>query len=166
VVFRSSLLSRLGGTVLSFWPLILFAALVVVVVVSMLLLSGLLGERAPGRDSQDPYESGIPPSGSPQARHAVHFYLVAVFFLVFDLEAVFLFAWAVAASELGWKGYASAVLFTGVLLAALIYLWKDGGLDWGSSRRVREAGAGLLAVEAMGGQRTDEDFPVSGKGKG
>jgi NADH-quinone oxidoreductase subunit A len=119
----------------------------------MLLLSGLLGEKGPGRDTQDPYESGIPPSGSPQARHAVHFYLVAVFFLVFDLEAVFLFSWAVAARNLGWGGYISAVVFVGVLLAALVYLWRDGALDWASSQRARQAGAGLLAAEAMGGER-------------
>jgi NADH-quinone oxidoreductase subunit A len=63
-------------------------------------------------------------------RFSVRYFLTAMFFVVFDLEAVFLFAWAVAARDLGWTGYCEVLLFVGVLFAALIYLWKVGALDW------------------------------------
>jgi NADH-quinone oxidoreductase subunit A len=116
---------------LTLWPLAVFTTLAVGVVASMLLLSTLLGERIEGRERGEPYESGMPPTGSARTPYSAQFYLVAVFFLIFDLEAVFLFAWAVAAVELGWSGYVEAVVFIAVLLAALFYLWKEGALDWG-----------------------------------
>ena len=112
------------------WPLVLWAFLVLVVVSVMLGLSHVLGERHQERATGDPYESGIPPTGSTRQRLSVNFYLVAVFFVIFDLEGVFLFAWAVAFRELGWAGYLEVVVFVGVLLAALVYLWRCGALDW------------------------------------
>lgn len=112
------------------WPLVLWAFLVLVVVSAMLGLSHVLGERHQERATDDPYESGIPPTGSARQRLSVNFYLVAVFFVIFDLEVVFLFAWAVAFRELGWAGYLEVAVFVGVLLAALVYLWRCGALDW------------------------------------
>jgi NADH-quinone oxidoreductase subunit A len=67
----------------------------------------------------------------------VHFYLVAMFFVIFDLEAVFLYAWAVAVRELGWAGYAEAIVFIVVLLVGLAYLWRQGALDWGTTARMK-----------------------------
>ena len=121
---------------MSLWPLLLYSCLVLATVGAMLLLSWLLGERKEGRQDDGPYESGMPPTGSARTPYPAHFYLVALFFVIFDLEAVFLFAWAVAAPRLGWTGYVEAGIFIAVLLAALVYLWRDGGLEWGTPGRI------------------------------
>ena len=117
------------------WPLLLYSAAVLVLVAGMLGLSYVLGERHREKATGKPYESGIPPTGSARLRFDVKFYLIAMFFVVFDLEAAFLFAWAIAFRELGWLGYVEVVVFVGVLLVALIYLWRVGALDWGPDRR-------------------------------
>ena len=118
------------------WPLIVYAVLVVVVTGGM-LATYLLGQRHWQPSTGTPYESGIVSEGSARVRLSARFYLVAMFFVVFDLEAVFLFAWAVAAREAGWAGYWEVVIFIGVLLAALIYLWGVGALDWATERAER-----------------------------
>lgn len=115
------------------WPLIVYAALVILVTATM-LGSYVLGQRHWEPATGRPYESGIVSEGSARVRLSARFYLVAVFFVIFDLEAVFLFAWAVAAREVGWAGYWEAVIFIGVLMAALIYLWGVGALDWATER--------------------------------
>ena len=112
------------------WPLVAYFAFVVVLVAAILIVSYLLGQRHFEPATGEPYEGGIVSEGSARVRFSVNYYLVAMFFVVFDLEAVFLFAWAGAARELGWAGYLEVVLFVGVLVAALIYLWKVGALDW------------------------------------
>jgi NADH-quinone oxidoreductase subunit A len=116
------------------WPLALYFAAVIIVVVGMLGLSFVLGERHKEQATGEPYESGISPTGSARVRLSVKFYLVAVFFLIFDLEAAFIYAWAVALHEVGWTGYIEVLVFIGVLLVALIYLWRVGALDWTSAR--------------------------------
>lgn len=115
------------------WPLIVYTALVVLVIATM-LASFMLGQRHGDPATGKPYESGIVSEGSARVRLSARFYLVAVFFVVFDLEAVFLFAWAVAARDVGWAGYWEAVIFIGVLMAALVYLWGVGALDWATER--------------------------------
>jgi NADH-quinone oxidoreductase subunit A len=123
------------------WPLLLYFAAVLVLVAGMLGLSYVLGGRHREKATGKPYESGIPPTGSARLRFDVKFYLIAMFFVVFDLEAVFLFAWAIAFRDLGWLGYVEVAVFVGVLLVALIYLWRVGALDWSPSRRrFRDAG--------------------------
>jgi NADH-quinone oxidoreductase subunit A len=122
------------------WPLFCYAGLVVMVVAGILVLSWLLGQRHRGPGRNVPYESGIVPTGSARLRYGVHFYAVAIFFILFDVEAVFLYAWAVAARELGWAGYIEAVLFIVVLFAGLVYIWRAGGLDWSPRRRRRSGG--------------------------
>jgi NADH-quinone oxidoreductase subunit A len=112
------------------WPLVAYFAFVVVLVTVIIILSYLLGQRHFEPATGEPYEGGIVSEGSARVRFSVNYYLVAMFFVVFDLEAIFLFAWAGAARELGWAGYLEVVLFVGVLVAALIYLWKVGALDW------------------------------------
>ena len=112
------------------WPLVAYFAFVVVLVAVIIILSYLLGQRHFEPATGEPYEGGIVSEGSARVRFSVNYYLVAMFFVVFDLEAVFLFAWAGAARELGWAGYYEVLLFVGVLVAALIYLWKVGALDW------------------------------------
>ena len=115
------------------WPLIVYSALAVLVTAAM-LASYVLGQRHRDPGTGMPYESGIVSEGSARVRVSARFYLVAVFFVVFDLEAVFLFAWAVAAREVGWAGYWEVVIFIGVLMAALTYLWGVGALDWATER--------------------------------
>lgn len=117
------------------WPLVAYFAFVVVLVTVIIILSYLLGQRHFEPATGEPYEGGIVSEGSARVRFSVNYYLVAMFFVVFDLEAVFLFAWAGAARELGWAGYLEVVLFVGVLVAALIYLWKVGALDWAREPR-------------------------------
>jgi NADH-quinone oxidoreductase subunit A len=101
-----------------------------VLVSGMIGLSYILGERHHDRATGEPYESGIVSTGSARQRFSAKFYLIAMFFVIFDLEAVFIFAWAVAARELGWAGYIEVLVFIGVLVAALVYLWRQGALDW------------------------------------
>jgi NADH-quinone oxidoreductase subunit A len=98
-----------------------------------------LGERHKGKAREEPYESGIPPTGSARLRFDVKFYRVATYFVIFDVEAVFLFAWALSVRELGWPGYIEALVFVGILAVALVYLWRIGALDWGTSGRQSDA---------------------------
>ena len=112
------------------WPLLAYFVFVVVLVAAVLGVSYLLGQRHSEPATGEPYEGGIVSEGSARVRFSVRYYLVAVFFVVFDLEAVFLFAWAGAARELGWAGYWAILLFVGMLGAALIYIWRVGALDW------------------------------------
>jgi NADH-quinone oxidoreductase subunit A len=112
------------------WPLVVYFGLVMLLVAVMIGLSALLGERHTGRAAGDPYEAGILSTGGARLHLSVKFYLVAVFFVVFDVEAAFLFAWAVAVRELAWVGYVEALVFIGILVAALAYLWRAGALDW------------------------------------
>ena len=120
---------------MNLWPLVVYVAIVGMLVVAMLSLSFVLGQRHSDRATGSPYESGILSEGSARVRFSAKFYLVAMFFVIFDLEAVFLFAWAVAVREVGWTGYAEALLFITVLLATLAYLWRVGALDWGQGNR-------------------------------
>ena len=112
------------------WPLVAYFAFVVVLVAAILVISYLLGPRHSEPATGEPYEGGIVSEGSARARFSAGYYLMAMFFVIFDLESVFICAWAGAARELGWTGYWAIVLFTGMLFAPLIYLWKVGALDW------------------------------------
>jgi len=117
------------------WALFAYFALVILLVTSTLVVSYLLGGRHSQPAAGEPYEGGIVSEGSARVRFSARYYLIAAFFVVFDLEAVFLFAWAVAARQLGWAGYCEVLLFVGVLFAALMYLWKIGALDWARQSR-------------------------------
>ena len=112
------------------WPLIVYFIAVVLLVAGMLAVSYVLGQRHVEPATGAPYESGILSQGSAHVRLSAKFYLVAMFFVIFDLEAVFIFLWAIAGRELGWAGYSEALALTGVLVAALAYLWRVGALDW------------------------------------
>jgi len=119
------------------WPLVAYFGGVLLVVTSMLGISYVLGQRHQERATGEPYEGGMLPTGSARLRVAAPFYLIAMFFLLFDVEAVYLFAWAVAAREAGWPGYFEALIFVGVLAGALIYLWRMGALTWESLKHHR-----------------------------
>jgi NADH-quinone oxidoreductase subunit A len=109
----------------------LYAVAVLALVGTILALSHALGERHRDRDTGRPYESGMLPTGSTRARIWVPFYLLAIIFVIFDLEVVFLFAWAVTFRELGWAGFWGASAFIAVLAVALVYEWRQGTFDWG-----------------------------------
>lgn len=129
------------------WPLIAYFLLVIALTAGVLILSHLTGERHRAGAANEPFESGIVTVGLARLRLSAKFYLIAMFFVIFDVEAVFLFAWAVAFRELGWAGYIEVVIFIGVLVAALAYLWRLGTLDWGSS--------GHRSHRQKGGKRCD-----------
>ncbi len=116
------------------WPLVAYIAAVLILVGGMLGLSYFLGERHKSWDSAEPYESGMVPTGSARVRQDILFYLNAMFFVVFDLETMFIVAWAIAFRQVGWAGYVEIVIFVVVLLAALVYLWRIGALDWRTRR--------------------------------
>ena len=111
------------------WPLLIYTACVGSVVVGMLGISFVLGQRHREHATDEPYECGIVSTASARVRFSSDFFLLAIFFVVFDLESVFIYAWATAARELGWFGYGQICVFIGVLLAALGYLWRERALD-------------------------------------
>jgi NADH-quinone oxidoreductase subunit A len=119
----------------SLWPFVIYTVAVIFIAASMIIVSYFLGQRHRETATDEPYESGILATGSARMRFDVKFYMIAMFFIIFDLESVFIFAWAVALYETGWTGYISMLVFIAVLLAMLIYLWRIGALEWGPVRR-------------------------------
>src|SRR6266404_6158006 len=97
----------------------------------MILLSSFLGPRNPTPEKLAPYECGMPPVGDARERMSVKFYLVAMIFLLFDIEVAFLYPWAMALRDLGWPGFVQVALFMALLLAGYVYVWRKGALDWG-----------------------------------
>jgi NADH-quinone oxidoreductase subunit A len=116
------------------WELVVYVVAVFGLVGLMLGASYVLGGRDHGRAKDEPFESGAVSVGGAQLKMPAKFYLVAMFFVMFDVEAVFLYAWAVSVRQNGWTGFAMAAIFIVVLLAALFYLWRAGGLDWAPGR--------------------------------
>lgn len=123
------------------WPFILYFAAVVVLVSGIVGLSFVLGQRKKNRSDAGPYESGMLPTGTPHLHFDILFYLNAMFFVVLDVETMFIFAWAIAFRDVGWAGYVAILIFILTLLAALIYLWRVGALDWRTSRQKAEGGS-------------------------
>ena len=113
------------------FSLALYAVMVFGLVGFLLFLAGWLGENKENPEKTRPYECGVIPTGASRLHQPVPFYLVAVFFLIFDVEAVFIFAWSAAFRELGLTGWLHASFFIIVLLISLFYIWTKGGLDWG-----------------------------------
>jgi NADH-quinone oxidoreductase subunit A len=120
------------------WPFALYFLFVLILTGGMLGVSYVLGERHKGRSTDQQYESGIPATGSAHIRFDVKFYLNAMFFVVFDLESMFVITWAISLREAGWPGYFEMLIFIGVLAVALVYLWRLGALDWSTRRERRE----------------------------
>lgn len=119
----------------------LFAGIALLLIATLLFLAWFLGHKTRSPLKSEPYESGIAPSGPARLTEPVPFYLVAIFFIVFDVEAVFIVSWAVAWDLLGWTGYFQIGFFILILFLGLVYLWKMGGLDWGPSAQRRDRGA-------------------------
>jgi NADH-quinone oxidoreductase subunit A len=121
------------------WPVVVYFLFSLVIIVGMVVVSYLLGQRHSERATGAPYEGGILSEGTAQVRFSAKFYLVAMFFVVFDLEAVFIYAWALEARVLGWPGYCEMAFFIVILAAALVYLWRLGALDWAPKGRRRKS---------------------------
>jgi NADH-quinone oxidoreductase subunit A len=96
----------------------------------LLTLANTLGPRRPSLVKSAPFECGSEPVGSARDRFGVKFYVVALLFIVFDIEAIFLYPWAVLFTELGWAGYVEMALFIFTVVVGLVYVWKKGVLDW------------------------------------
>ena len=121
------------------FSLAVYTFLVLILVGVLLGFASWLGEKKPNPEKMRPYESGIIPTGSARLRYPVPFYLVAIFFLLFDVEAAYIFSWAIACRELGWAGWIQITFFITVLLFGLVYVWRKGGLDWGPAARKRSS---------------------------
>ncbi|HEY1006413.1 MAG TPA: NADH-quinone oxidoreductase subunit A [Sphingobacteriaceae bacterium] len=115
----------------SLWLFAVYGALVLILLAVIISLSYLLGERHRDRATGEPYESGILQTGSARLRFSAQFYLVAMMFVIFDVETVFIVLWALAFKELGWPGYTAICVFIGLLVAVLIYEWTIGALNFG-----------------------------------
>ncbi|MDQ4139458.1 MAG: NADH-quinone oxidoreductase subunit A [Bacteroidota bacterium] len=113
------------------WPLLFYSAIVFSLVGVILTVSHLLGQRHKERATGEPYEGGIVSTGSARLRFSAQFYLIAMLFVIFDVETIFIVSWAIAFKELGWYGYLGVLVFIVLLVVVLIYEWRNGALDFG-----------------------------------
>ncbi len=145
------------------FPLVLYSAIVIVVILALTGVSHLLGQKRKDHATEEVYESGVLSVGSAQLKISVPFYLTAILFIIFDLEAVFLFAWAISIRETGWLGYAEVFIFIAILIAGLIYLWRSGALEWRTKRQqddrfhtIGEGGVVNIGVKKTTSKETTE----------
>jgi NADH-quinone oxidoreductase subunit A len=115
-------------------PILLMIGMGVGFAAMNIALSYLAGPRKPTPEKLAPYECGMPPVGDARERHPVKFYLVAMIFLLFDIEVAFLYPFAMALRELRWFGFVQLVVFFAILFAGYVYVWRKGVLDWGHER--------------------------------
>ncbi|MDO6426582.1 NADH-quinone oxidoreductase subunit A [Thalassotalea sp. 1_MG-2023] len=119
----------MGEQVSQIWPIAAYFLTLVIMLVAMMILSHVLGTKAKLPAKNLPYESGVISVNANKTRFTSHFFLYAVFFVIFDLETIFLFAWVIAFKESGWPGFIEASVFIFILLAALLYLYRVGALS-------------------------------------
>ena len=132
----SSVLTALSPWEPGMFSLGLYTFLVLSLLILILFLAYWLGEKKPSAEKLRPYECGIIPTGTAHIRYSIPFYLVATFFLIFDVETAIVFTWAIAFKPLGWLGWWRLSFFIIVLLLSLFYIWKKGGLEWGPITRL------------------------------
>ena len=143
----------MGNVAQSYAPLLIHFLIAMALAGVILLLSVAVGRHRPNRTKMQPYECGITPTGDARQPFTVKFYLVAMVFILFDVEAVFLYPWAYVYRDLGWFGFVEMLVYIAILLAGYVYLWKKGALDW--NRPARAAGPHLVTDSA-----TAEQNPV------
>ena len=119
-----------GNNLANFGPLLLHFLLAVALGGAIVLVSAIVGWHRPSRIKGEPYECGVEPVGDARQPVPVKFYLVAMVFILFDVEAIFLYPWAYVFRELRWYGFGEMMLYIAILLVGYIYLWKKGALDW------------------------------------
>jgi len=113
-----------------FFPLVVIFALAAVVVLALLLVASKVGPKSLNAVKAEPFESGNPPKGDARTRVSIKFYLVAMLFLIFDLEVVFLYPWAIYFRQLGIFGLVQMGIFLAILAIGYVYVWKKGALEW------------------------------------
>ena len=113
-----------------YWGIVITLLLSAVVAGGFLLLASVLGPKRPSPAKAEPFECGEKPFGLPLGRFPIKFYLVAMLFVLFDVELVFLFPWAVVVRQLGWFGFLEMAVFLGIVLLGFVYAWKKGALEW------------------------------------
>ncbi len=118
-----------------FWTFVGYGIAVLILAFGMIGISYILGEKHHEQATGEQYESGIISTGTARRRLAIRYYLMAMMFLVFDLESIYIYSWAVVLRETGWTGYIEIAIFISVLLVALFYLWRDGAIDWRTPRQ-------------------------------
>jgi NADH-quinone oxidoreductase subunit A len=123
-------LANMDAMISSYLPIIIFLAVCIGIVGALTIAPFIVAYSAPDAEKLSAYECGFNPFDDARMKFDVRFYLVAILFIIFDLEVAFLFPWAVSFSAIGWFGYASMMLFLGVLTIGFIYEWKKGALDW------------------------------------
>ena len=114
----------------SYVPLLIFVLIVLGLLGALVTLSFVLGPSRPSKRKLSIYESGIIPDTPAHRRLSVRFYLTAMLFIIFDVEAIFFYPWAVLLRQLKWFGLIEMLVFMGILLVALAHIWRKGGLDW------------------------------------
>jgi len=112
-------------------PLLMHFGIATALAAAIVILSWLIGQHKPNRAKMSPYECGVQPIGDARGRFSVKFYLVAMLFILFDVEAVFLYPWAVILRELKMFGFWEMMVYIAIVLVGLFYVWKKGVLDWG-----------------------------------
>src|SRR6201996_3795840 len=132
----------------TFLPVLIQVALAVVIAGALVTISRLLGKRVYDRVKDPPYECGIAPTGSARERFSVKFYLVAIVFILFDIEAIFLYPWAVVYRELKMFAFVEMLLFVVLILSGFFYIWKKGALDW-SAEPVELPGSRSMNLEPV-----------------
>ncbi|MDO2949212.1 NADH-quinone oxidoreductase subunit A [Aeromonas simiae] len=125
----------LSGVIAQHWAFTVYVIAAFAICFTMIGLAALLGGRAKGRAKNKPFESGVDSVGNARLRFSAKFYLVAMFFVIFDVEALYLFAWSVSVRESGWVGFAEAAIFIVLLLVGLLYLWRIGALEWSPKKK-------------------------------
>ncbi len=113
------------------WPLVAFLLAVVGLAAGMLVMTHYLGERHKDKGKHEVFESGVNITGSARIHFPIHFYIIAMLFIVFDLEVVFILAWAIAIKDVGWMGYIAVLIFSVELIVLLLYLVRSGALEFG-----------------------------------
>ncbi len=114
----------------SYVPVLIYVLIILGLLGALVTLSFVLGPSKPFKRKLQPYESGIIPDAPAHRRMSVRFYLTAMLFIIFDVEAVFFYPWAVLLRQLKWFGLIEMGIFMGILLVALAHIWRKGGLDW------------------------------------
>ena len=114
----------------TYFPVLVQALVAMALAAGLLTASYLLGKRVRNKVKDMPYESGIVPTGDARQRFSVKFYLVAMLFILFDIEAIFLYPWAVVFRDLGMAGFVEMLIFVVLILSGFFYIWKKGALDW------------------------------------
>jgi NADH-quinone oxidoreductase subunit A len=115
---------------LRYLPLLIHLCVALAIAVGMVGLSTLLGKHKYSKAKMSPYECGMTPVGDARQRFSVKFYLVAMLFILFDVEAIFLYPWAIILRELKMFGFWEMLVYIGIVTAGLVYIWKKGVLDW------------------------------------